>query len=376
MSRYFFRPFLQKSSIFWTGILGSIMVLSMLFIPSQGFCKETFTITDTAGRTVELPVNLQRIVTSPVVMPNLIFAVDGTGDKLVGMHPMSKSAWKNSVLKIMAPGMAKATTDFIQGGFKMNVEEVLKLKPDVVFQVSFEKGNIAQLEKLGIPVIVTHEGLKNLDHYLEKHITLVGKVLRKEERAAELIADFKAADQMIAKRLKDIPKEKWPKGLILFNVEKLMATGSGSFADYWLNHSGAENVARTIKTSPRGSTVNMEQILAWNPEVIYITNFCPTKPEDLYNNTIPGQDWREISAVKNRRVYKIPLGEYRWYPPSGDSSLMLKWMAQKNHPEQFENYDIREEIRSHFSKIYNFTLSEAQIDRILNPASTGSWREK
>ncbi len=351
MFRYPSGSFLQKSAVFSRNILGGVMLLSIFFIPCNGFSKETFTITDTAGRKVELPVNLQRIVTGPVVMPNLIFAVDGTGDKLVGMHPMSKSAWKNSVLKIMAPGMAKASTDFIQGGFKMNVEEVLKLEPDVVFQVSFEEGNIAQLEKLGIPVIVTHEGLKNLDQYLERHISLVGKVLRKEERAAQLIADFKAADQMIAQRLTDIPKEKWPKGLILFNVEKLMATGTGSFANYWLN-------------------------LAWNPEVIYITNFCPTKPEDLYNNTIPGQDWREISAVKNKRVYKIPLGEYRWYPPSGDSSLMLKWMAQKNHPEQFSDYDIREEIRSHFTNIYNFKLSEAQIDRILNPAATGSWKEK
>ncbi len=376
MSRYSLGSFLQKATVFFGNFLGGIILLSIFLVSGNGFCQETFTITDTAGRKVEIPTNLQRIVTGPVVMPNLLFAVDGSGDKLVGMHPMSKSAWKNSVLKIMAPGMAKATTDFIQGGFKMNVEEVLKLKPDVVFQVSFEKGNIEQFEKLGIPVIVTHEGLRNLDHYLEKHISLVGKVLRKEERANELIADFKAADQMIAKRLNHIPKEKWPRGLILFNVEKLMVTGTGSFANYWLNHTGAENAAKAIKTSPRGATVNMEQILAWNPEVIYITNFCPTKPEDLYNNTIPGQDWREVSAVKNRRVYKIPLGEYRWYPPSGDSSLMLKWMAQKNHPEHFNDYDIREEIRSHFTDIYNFTLSEVQIDRILNPASTGSWREK
>ncbi len=359
-------------------ILGRIFVLAIVLavIPSMGFSKEHFTITDTAGRKVEIPVNLKRIVTGPVVMPNLIFAVDGSGDRLVGMHPMSKSAWKNSILKIMAPGMAKAQTGFIQGGFKMNIEEVLKLKPDVVFQVSFEKGNIEQLEKLGIPVVVTHEGLRNLDHYLEKHFRLVGKVLRKEERANELIADFKAADSMIAKKLADIPRETWPKGLILFNVEKRMATGSGSFANYWLNHTGAENVAREIKTSPRGATVNMEQILAWNPDVIYITNFCPTRPEDLYNNAIPGQDWREINAVKNHRVYKIPLGEYRWYPPSGDSSLMLKWMAQKNHPRHFGDYDIRQEIRSHFEKIYDFKLSEAQIDRILSPVSTGSWREK
>jgi iron complex transport system substrate-binding protein len=155
-----------------------------------------------------------------------------------------------------------------------------------------------------------------------------------------------------------------------------LATGTGSFANFWLSSTGAENVARELKTSPRGISVNMEQILLWNPEVIYITNFCPTQPDDLYQNKLPGQDWSEVSAVKNRRVYKIPLGEYRWYPPSGDSSLMLKWMAKKNHPRLFADYDMRGEIRRHFKKIYNYPITEAQIDRVLNPLATGSWNQK
>jgi iron complex transport system substrate-binding protein len=356
-------------------VLLSLFLLAVFF-PAAGLAKDTFTIKDTAGREVDIPLNLKRIVTAPVVMPNLIFAVEGSGDKLVGMHPMSKSAWKNSILKVMAPGMAGASTGFIRGGFKMNIEEVLKLKPDLVFQVSFEPGDIEQLTKLGIPVIATHEKMKSLDDYLVKHITLVGKVLRKEKRADELINDFNTAKKTIQAKVASIPEKDRPKGLILFNVEKLLATGTGSFANFWLSSTGAENVARELKTSPRGISVNMEQILLWNPEVIYITNFCPTQPDDLYQNKLPGQDWSEVSAVKNRRVYKIPLGEYRWYPPSGDSSLMLKWMAKKNHPRLFADYDMRGEIRRHFKKIYNYPITEAQIDRVLNPLATGSWNQK
>ncbi len=49
-----------------------------------------------------------------------------------------------------------------------------------------------------------------------------------------------------------------------------------------------------MKTSPRGASVGVEQILAWNPEVIYITNFCETMLEDLYQNRIKGQDWSKV----------------------------------------------------------------------------------
>lgn len=353
-----------------------LALVSFSALPVEAHAADYFTITDTAGRTVKIPKKLERIVTGPVVMPNLIFAVDGTGEKIAGMHPMSKSAWMNSILKLMAPELEKAETKFIQGGFKMNIEEVLKLEPDLVFQVSFEKANIEQLEKLGIPVVVTHEGLKELDQYLEKHIELVGRVLGKEERAAELIDDFNRTRKMIAERVEKIPQEKKPKGLILFNAEKLMATGTGSFANFWLSETGAVNVAAEIKTSPRGSSVNMEQIMVWNPDVIFITNFCPTRPEDILENKIPGQDWRSINAVKNGRVYKIPLGEYRWYPPSGDSSLMLKWTATKIHPDLFKDLDIKEEIKAHFKKIYNYELNDKQVEKILNPSTTGAWREK
>ena len=64
----------------------------------------------------------------------------------------------------------------------------------------------------------------------------------------------------------------------------------------------------------------------------------------------------------------MPLGIYRWYPPSGDAPLMLKWMAQKNHPDLF-SYDMNEEIKDYYKRYYNYELSDMQVDEILNPPS-------
>ncbi len=114
--------------------------------------------------------------------------------------------------------------------------------------------------------------------------------------------------------------------------------------------------------------VDMEQIYKWNPEIIYITNFTQTQPEDLINNNINGQDWSKVRAVQDKKVYKIPLGVYRWFPPSGDTPLMLKWLAQKNHPEIFSDYKIEEEIKDYYSMFYNYKLSDKQVEMILNPA--------
>jgi len=352
--------------------IGAILILGVVLTAGLALASGTVPIKDTAGRTVQVPKKPQRIVSIPVVMPPMLHAVDGTGERIKGMHPVTKSAVKNSILARMAPELLDVPTGFIKGGFKVNIEELLKLAPDLVFQISPEKKEIEKMEAAGIPVLATDAG--DFYNYYSGYLRMLGQVLNREGRAAELKATFDATLGEIEATVASVKPEERPRGLILFNAERLMATGSGSFADYWLEKTGAVNVAAEIKTSPRGATVGMEQILVWNPDVIYITNFCKTMPEDLIRNRIPGQDWSAVKAVREGRVYKIPLGQYRWYPPSADSALMLKWMASRNHPALFADMDIKTEIRNHFKQTYAFELTDADVARILNPDPTSDWK--
>ncbi len=329
-------------------------------------------IQDMLGKTVSVPAQPKRIVSIPVVMPPMLYAVDGTGERIVGMHPVTKTAVDKSVLARMAPELLSVPTGFIKGGFKVNIEELLKLKPDLVFQISPEVREIEKMEAVGLSVVATDSG--DFHEYYTGYLRILGEALGRKERAREIRAEFDATLAAIRNKMRAVKAEDRPRGLILFNVESRMATGSGSFADYWLGNTGATNVAAEIKTSPRGATVSMEQILHWNPDVIYITNFCSTVPRDLYENRVPGQDWSAVKAVKDKRVHKIPLGEYRWYPPSADSALMLKWMAATNHPALFADMDIRAEIKDHFKRIYAFDLTAADISHILAPDPTSDWK--
>lgn len=47
--------------------------------------------------------------------------------------------------------------------------------------------------------------------------------------------------------------------------------------------------------------------------------------------------------------------------------MMLLWMAMQNHPELFEDIDFNETMKDFYSRFYDFTLTDEDIEQILNP---------
>ena len=76
--------------------------------------------------------------------------------------------------------------------------------------------------------------------------------------------------------------------------------------------------------------------------------------------------------MKNRRVYKIPLGMYRWFPPSSDTPLCLQWMSKVLHPELFGDVDIDKEVAAYFRTFYGVELTADALQAIFNPARAAS----
>ena len=94
---------------------------------------ETKTIIDQGGNEVVIPVDIKRVaIASLWPLPSVYVLYQGSGAKLVGMHPASKCAAEYSLLMTVAPELKDVDTSFIQGG-EVNVEELIKLKPDVIF---------------------------------------------------------------------------------------------------------------------------------------------------------------------------------------------------------------------------------------------------
>lgn len=333
----------------------------------------TRVVVDHNGTEVEIPTEINRIVICSIYpLPSVYALFDGTGEKLVGMDPSSMAAAENSILPRVAPGITEVSTEFLKDG-EINIEELLKLNPDVVFYSADNTAQRELLETAGIPALgfSTSKFAFNAVETYAGWIDLLGDVFQEEEKAAEIVAygrDLYAEMQTV---IDTIPEEEKPRILFLFNYANgvIKTSGSNFFGQFWAEATGAINVASELSGSPE---VNMEQIYEWNPDIIYITNFSPYLAEDILENKIEGYDWSVVKAVQEGNVYKFPLGMYRWFPPASDTPLVLQWLAQKNQPELFAELDMSQEIKDYYTRFYNVELTDEDIEQILNPASEAS----
>lgn len=319
--------------------------------------EDKIVIEDQLGKTIELDGIPQRVATTIMPFPYIFYAVVGNNDNLVGCNPSSMIAYENSALKYMYPELKNADTSFVDTSFVVNVEELLKLNPDVVFQWNYMDDEIAKMEEAGIKVVALQYG--TLDD-LETWIRIIGKMFQKEDRAEELITYFNENVDEVTEKISTLSEDDYSNVLIL--SDNLKVTGTG-FANYWVEKSGAINPAKDL--SGEALNVNMEQIYEWNPSIIYIGNFTELQPSDLIDNKLEGQDWSVVDAVQNKQVYKIPIGGYRWDPPGIETPLMVKWLAKIQHPELFEDMDMYEEVSKFYKDVYNFELTDEMLDEIL-----------
>lgn len=319
--------------------------------------EDKIVIEDQLGKTIELDGIPQRVATTIMPFPYIFYAVVGNNDNLVGCNPSSMIAYENSALKYMYPELKNADTSFVDTSFVVNVEELLKLNPDVVFQWNYMDDEIAKMEEAGIKVVALQYG--TLDD-LETWIRIIGKMFQKEDRAEELITYFNENVDEVTEKISTLSEDDYSNILILSDNLKVMGTG---FANYWVEKSGAINPAKDL--SGEALNVNMEQVYEWNPSIIYIGNFTELQPSDLIDNKLEGQDWSVVDAVQNKQVYKIPIGGYRWDPPGIETPLMVKWLAKIQHPELFEDMDMYEEVSKFYKDVYNFELTDEMLDEIL-----------
>ncbi len=332
--------------------------------------KESKLIVDELDREVTIPSKLDSVVMGSILpyFSTWYIATNST-DEITGIHPNSYNAASHSILKDISPSILDAKTNFIENG-EVNIEQLMSLNPQVYFEIANQEKTINKLEESGITTVALDTNTTSLNPLdtLNRWLKLTGEITGTTDRPNEIIKEGEENQKMINETLADVGDKEKPRVMVLqyHSNGEISVAGTGMHGNRWLDATGGIDVA--AKDIEGIKAVNMEQIYKWNPDIIYITNFTETQPDDLYNNTFSSQDWSQVKAVQDKKVYKMPLGIYRWYPPSGDAPLMLKWMAQHNYPDRFD-YDMGEEIKDYYSRFYDYKLNDEQVQQILNPPS-------
>ena len=344
-------------------ILLAMLVLAMTVAyctgaesPSEQIAETTsYIFTDSSGREVELPSDIERIAPSGPLAQIVLFTL--CPDKLVG--------FANDISDVQFEYIEKKYAELpVFGNFyadTLNLESVMVAGPQVIIDIGEIKPNIEDdmsgiQEKTGIPTIFVH---MEMDSMISAYETL-GEVTGETEQAQKIIDYIEETLTQTELKVADIAEDE--RVHVYYGQDDgLTALVSGTVHSDVIETVGGFNVAE-VEESVRGgaSIISMEQLMLWNPEVILFS------PGSIYDSVEERTEWEEISAVKTGQFYEIPDGPYNWMgrPPSVNRVLGIKWLSNLLYPDVFE-YDMEEEIKEFYKLFYHCDVTDTQIEELL-----------
>lgn len=308
----------------------------------------TFMFTDSVGRTVELPKNIERVAISGPLAQIVVFAL--CPDRLVGIA----SKWDKTAEQYLATEYYNLPElgQLYGGKGELNLETLLASGAQVVIDVGEPKGTIAEdldalSEQTGIPFVHITATIGSMGDAYRK----LGELLNMPDEA-EVLASY--CDAAYAKALAAVNGSEKAKLLYITGDQGLNVIAKDSYHAEIIDLL-SDNLAVVDSPSSKGTgnEVDMEQILLWNPDVILFA------PGSIYATVGDDPLWSEITAIKTGNYYEVPMGPYNWmgFPPSVQRILGMLWMAKLLYPDAAD-YDLYAEVAEYFRLFYHCELSE------------------
>ena len=307
-----------------------LMILLLIAVAATA-SAETLLYQDKLGRTVRIPLPVRRAVLYETYE---LTAALGVWDKIAGI---SRYAYENDLMLAVKPDMAK-TIPPAGSGADVNIEALLKLKPDLVVTWTFKPDSIRFMEEKGLKVIALYpESIRELYDAMR----LQGKLFGKEKKVEQSISRMERIFALIRQRTAPIPPEKRRKAVWLGGKPTTVSGGIGINNDL-IGLMGGINPAAVIKE--RSADVSVERLIAWNPETVFIWGSAKYTAGDL----LTSPQWRHVAAARTGRIYKAP----RWSTWSPRLAVIALWMAMKTYPEYFRDMDFEKTAEDFYQSVY------------------------
>jgi iron complex transport system substrate-binding protein len=310
--------------------------------------KQLFQTKDMLGNDVTIPKKVYKVVSLDPMATQLIFAVGGQdllvsarfgpaikGPALVKIYPRSA--------QIKDPGTADTAS----------VEYLLSVKPDLI--VAVDGKMVEQMREVGLPVyLLDRESPENV----LKSISILGTLLGKTDNAEEINSYFEDKLTYIQQTTSALQDKKVK---VYVSGSSLLSTfGKDYFQTFMIENAGGVSVSSS--TIGGKIDISLEQLLAWNPDVIILTSYTPDSVQSVLSNP----SLAVLKAVKDKRVYKLPTYIVSWDTPVPESFLGTMWIANKLYPKEL-SFDMVKEIKEFYLKVYNFNIPDDDLNKLIDP---------
>lgn len=293
------------------------------------------TITDGAGRQVEVPETVESIVCVGVGALRYTCYV-GAADLVVGVEEHEITRGIDRLYNYVNHEKFKDLPVTGTNGVPY-AEEIIAVAPQVIVMSKSANADADKLQaQTGTPVVVIPGSDTTLDDNAYETIRILGQLYGMESRAEDLTAYLKGIQEDLDSRTRNIPDSEKPSvyvaGVSFRGVHGFEGTEAG-YGPFELIH--ANNLANT--TGQTGAfDIDLEQVLSWDPEIIFLDfNGMDLISESFAKNP---DYYHALTAVQDGKVFSQI--SFRSYASNLDTALADAYYAAcVMYPEQFQDVD-------------------------------------
>ena len=315
-------------------------------------------ITDMAGRTVEVPIEIESVFSTGPIAAIYLYTV--APDLLLGWNYELNNIEKSIILE-----QYHSLPNFGMGD-KVNYEAVIAAGPTIALNVGTINDKMisdcdALTESLGIPVIAVDGDLMSAPAAYR----FLGDLLGVEENAEKLAAYAEETYSDIANM--NIPEDEKVRIYYGNGEDSLETAPAGSSHAQIIEMVNAINVADLELGDGSRVQISAEQLLAWDPDFIVVNgepkaNMSGGSAADAI---LADPDFASLTAVQEEKVYGTPNAPFSWVdrPPGPNRIIGIRWLSGLIYPE-YLNFDVNEEVKEFFSLFYHVELTDEQLDNL------------
>ena len=323
--------------------------------PDQSEDAETFIFVDDAGREVELPKEISRIVPAAALPQIILLGI--APEKFAGLssefYDSAKGIIDEEILNLPCFGS-------LYTGAELNIEELALTDPQLIIDMGEPKSSIKEdLDTLQsqtqIPAVYISASLAEMPEAYRK----LGALLNKEEQAEELAQFCERVYDRTLSIMEEVGDEKVG-SLYVVGEQGLNVIAAGSYHSELLDLlTNNLAVVDNPLSKGTGNEVTMEQISLWNPEFVIFA------PDSIYDTVKENESWSMIDAIANDHYVQVPDAPHNWMsmPPGVQRYLGLIWLTAELYPE-YCDYDVKAEIMEYYKLFYHCELTEEQYEEI------------
>jgi iron complex transport system substrate-binding protein len=339
-------------------------------VPTEAAATETgpVVITDAVGRTLTFETLPQRIVIAgkaTALLLDTFYMFPEASERLVGYEMRSQN--NADFLAIIDPKLG----DKMALENNSAAEQIAAATPDLVILKTYMTESLgAPLEALGIQVMYVDMETPTTFY---SDVRNLGAVLGNPARAEEIVSYYQGVVDGIAAKTAALTDAEKPSVLLLQQSNKDNEIAFKVAPVEWLQtlmvtNAGGKAVWADMADPSGWAVVNVEQVAAWDPDIILIVNYNGDAPA-VVDGLKTDATWSQIRAVQDGKIYAFPLDFLSWDQPDSRWSLGMLWTATVVQPELFADVDMTTEITNFYKTIYG--LDDQTIQEKILPMLVG-----